>query len=107
MRAALWPSASSSSAARLAKALHTATARPHIGSRHYSPVMTQAAAAREASAAAAPAASGAAATPALEPIGDRKLRILCLHGYLQNAEVCPGGSMVTSTMPFAAWAGVY
>ncbi|PRW45017.1 Glucose-induced degradation 4 [Chlorella sorokiniana] len=50
--------------------------------------MTQAAAANTASAADAPAASAAAAgAPALEPIGDRKLRILCLHGYLQNGEI--------------------
>lgn len=40
-----------------------------------------------AAAAAALTASAANAAPALEPIGDRKLRILCLHGYLQNAEV--------------------
>lgn len=46
-------------------------------------------AAPAAAAAADAAASAHGAAPALEPIGDRKLRILCLHGYLQNAEVRP------------------
>ena len=36
---------------------------------------------------AAAAAAAAASTMPLPPIGDRKLRLLCLHGYLQNAEV--------------------
>lgn len=46
---------------------------------------------RAAAAQPAPMTAAAAAPsvePVLPPIGDRKLRILCLHGYLQNAEVC-------------------
>lgn len=76
-----------SSAARLGRALQTAAARPHIGRRHFKATMTQAAAAKTGTAAAAATASAFAAAMALEPIGDRKLRILCLHGYLQNSEV--------------------
>lgn len=86
MRASLRLLPANSSATRLAKALQTAAARPSLIHRRSKTTMTQAVAGSPASAAAAPA-SAAAAAPALEPIGERKLRILCLHGYLQNGEV--------------------